>query len=67
MQGLLHCLQDISLLIDEGLAMREGIDKIYLERSDHLKCLEFFDLELVAKCSPLVRDLVDKLLGVLIT
>ena len=47
-------LEYASLLIDEGLAVSEGLYKIYSKGSYRFGCLQFFNLHLVAKPYPLV-------------
>lgn len=57
--SFLHGFEDFFLLVDEGLAMGESINKIYLEWCDCLNHFKLFNLELIPKFSPFIRDLID--------
>ena len=55
------------MFINEGLVVREGVDKVNLKRSGGLHGLQFLKFYVAAIGGPFIRDLVDEGLRVFIT
>ncbi len=55
---LLSGFEDVVLLVNEGLFVRQSIDKVYGKWGNCLNCLEILDFHLVAKPCLLVGDLI---------
>ena len=60
MHLLLCRLENFTLLVNEGLAVGERVYKINLEGGGCLDGLELFDVDIISKSCPFVRDLCDE-------